>query len=70
MPIYAVINTQTQKVENTIIADNADIATEVTNSLCIEIEDQPGSPGIRWSYDGTNFTAPVVEVPTEETPTE
>jgi hypothetical protein len=65
MSIYAVINTNTNKIENTIIADSIGIAEEVTGKLCIEIQYEPGSPGIGWSYDGTNFSAPVIEEPTE-----
>ena len=70
MSIYAVINTNTNKIENTIIADSIDIAEEVTGKLCIEIQYEPGGPGIGWSYDGINFSAPVVEVPAEEIPAE
>jgi len=47
-------------VTNTIIAVTLEIAQEVTGKTCVEYtEDSPA--GIGWSYDGTNFTAPVEE---------
>jgi hypothetical protein len=57
-------------VDNVIVADTKEIAEMVTGLSCIETSNEPGDPGIGWSYDGTNFTAPVVEVPVEETSTE
>ena len=68
MANYAVIKDGI--VNNVIIADTKEIAETVTGVTCVEIEYIPGAPGIHWTYDGTNFTAPVVEVSTEETPTE
>ena len=49
-------------VVNTIVADSAEIAEEVTKQVCIEYEFTAGAPGIGWTYDGAEFTAPVAEV--------
>ena len=68
MAHFAVIKNNT--VNNVILADNKEIAEEITGLTCIEYENIPGAPCIGWSYDGTTFTAPVVEEPTEETPAE
>jgi hypothetical protein len=57
-------------VDNVIVADTKEIAEMVTGLSCIEIYNEPGDPGIGWLYDGTNFTAPVIEIPEEETITE
>ena len=51
------------KVTNTIVADTKEIAEEVTSSLCIEYTEE-NTAGIGWTFDGTNFIAPVEE-PTE-----
>ena len=59
MANYAVIKDGI--VSNVIVADTQTIAGEVTGLTCVEIEHEPGSPGIGWSYDGAEFTAPVVE---------
>lgn len=64
MANYAVIKNGV--VINTIIADTQEIAEKVSmdiysTDLCIEIEHVPGAPGIGWTYDGAEFTAPVVE---------
>lgn len=53
-------------VDNVIVADTQEVAEQVTGLTCVEIEQIPGGPGIGWSYDGTEFSAPVVE----ETPGE
>jgi len=68
MANYAVIKDGI--VNNVIVADTKEIAETVTGLTCVEIEYVPGSPGIGWTYDGTNFSAPVIETITEETPTE
>jgi hypothetical protein len=68
MANYAVI--QNGFISNIIVADTQEIAEAVTNLVCIKINNEPGDPGIGWSYDGTNFTAPVIETPEEETPEE
>jgi hypothetical protein len=65
MANYAVI--QNGIVTNIIVADTKEIAETVTGLTCIENENLPGTLGIGWSYDGTTFTAPVIELPTEET---
>jgi hypothetical protein len=58
MANYAVINNE--KVINVILADSKEIAEEVTGLTCIEYtEENPA--GIGWTYDGTDFTAPVIE---------
>lgn len=53
-------------VDNVIVADTKEIAETVTGLLCVEYENIPGAPSIGWSYDGSVFTAPVVE-PSEVT---
>ena len=68
MANYAVIKDGT--VNNTIVADSKEIAESVTGLTCIEFQLEPGAPGIGWSYDGTDFSAPVTEEPVEETPSE
>jgi hypothetical protein len=68
MASYAVIKDGI--VNNVIIAESQEIAESVTGLTCVEIQQEPGAPGIGWSYDGTSFTAPVIEVPEEETPAE
>jgi hypothetical protein len=68
MANYAVIKDGV--VNNVIVADTQAIAQEVTGLTCVEIEHVPGAPGIGWTYDGTNFSAPVIEEPAEETPAE
>jgi hypothetical protein len=64
MANYAVIKDGI--VDNVIVADTQAIAEAVTGLTCVEIEHVPGAPGIGWSYDGAEFTAPI----TEETPNE
>jgi hypothetical protein len=59
MANYAVIKDGI--VNNVIVADTKEIAETVTGLTCVEVEHVPGSPGIGWSYDGAEFTAPVVE---------
>jgi Cu/Ag efflux pump CusA len=55
-------------VTNLIIADSLEVANAVIdNGTCIEYTN-PRSVGIKWSYDGSTFTAPALEspaVPTE-----
>ena len=63
MANYAVIKDGV--VNNVIVADTKEIAETVTGLTCIEYENVPGAPGIGWTYDGTNFSAPVIEVPAE-----
>jgi hypothetical protein len=58
MANFAVMSGTT--VSNVILADSKEIAELTTNSVCVEYtEDNPA--GIGWTYDGTVFTAPVVE---------
>jgi hypothetical protein len=59
MANYAVIKDGI--VDNVIVADTKEIAETVTGLACVEIEHVPGAPGIGWSYDGVEFTAPIVE---------
>lgn len=66
MANYAVIKDGI--VNNVIVADSKEIAEQVTGLTCIEYENVPGAPVIGWTYDGTSFSAPVIEVPAEETP--
>lgn len=67
MANYAVIKDGI--VDNVIVADTKEIAETVTGLTCIEYTDE-NPAGIGWTYDGTNFSAPVIEVPAEETPAE
>ena len=67
MANYAVIKDGI--VNNVIVADTKEIAETVTGLTCIEYTDETPA-GIGWTYDGTNFSAPVIEVPAEETPAE
>jgi hypothetical protein len=59
MANYAVIKNGI--VNNVIVADTKEIAEEVTGLTCVEVENVPGAPGIGWSYDDAEFTAPVEE---------
>jgi hypothetical protein len=59
---YAVI--ENNVVTNIIVCDSKEIAEQVTGLTCIEYtEENPAAIG--WTYDGSVFTAPVVEEPTE-----
>ena len=55
---YAVMSGNT--VSNVIVADSKENAELVTNSTCVEYTEESPA-GIGWSYDGSVFTAPVVE---------
>jgi len=59
MAKYAVIKDGI--INNVILADTKQIAETVTGLTCVEIEHIPDAPGIGWTYDGAEFTAPVVE---------
>ena len=59
MATFAVIKDGT--VNNVIVADTKEIAETVTGLTCIEYTDE-NRAGIGWTYDGAEFTAPVVEV--------
>ena len=59
MANYAVIKNGV--VDNVIVADTKEIAETVTGLTCIEYENILGAPGVGWTYDGAEFTAPVVE---------
>lgn len=63
MANYAIIKDSV--VFNVIVADTKEIAETVTGLTCIEVSNEPGAPGIGWSYDGAEFTLPVVETPAE-----
>jgi hypothetical protein len=69
MSNYAVLD-DNGLVINSIVAESKAIAESVTGMTCIEFQLESGAPGIGWTYNGTDFTAPVVEVPVEETLTE
>ena len=63
MANYAVVNNQL--VVNTILADSQEIAEQCNPGfICVEYTAESPA-GIGWTYDGTNFIAPVVEEPTE-----
>lgn len=52
-------------VTNLIVADSLEVAEAVSNFPCIEYANHTDA-GIGWTYDGTNFIAPVITPPTEE----
>lgn len=52
-------------VSNLIIAETLKIAEEVTSQICVELTESV-SVGIGWTYDGTNFIAPLEETPITE----
>lgn len=59
MATFAVI--EEGKVINVIIAENQEIAELVTQKTCVEYtETKPA--GINWTYDGTKFIEPVMEI--------
>jgi hypothetical protein len=57
MTNYAVI--QNNLVTNVIVVDTLEIAQTVTGLQCVDTTGT--NAGIGWSYDGTNFSPPVVE---------
>jgi hypothetical protein len=63
MANYAVIKDGI--VNNVIVADTKEIAETVTGLTCIEYTNE-NPAGIGWAYDGASFTAPVIEVPEQE----
>ena len=42
-------------VDNIIVADSLEIATEVTGLTCIEADNINDRPHIGWLFDGENF---------------
>jgi len=66
MANYAVIKNGI--ITNVIVSESQEIAESITGLACVEFQLEPGAPGIGWSYNGTDFTAPVIEEPAEETP--
>lgn len=61
MPKFLVI--ENEKAINSIIADSAEIATQLTNRLCIEVEHKTGEPDIGWYYINNQFVAPAAPEP-------
>ncbi len=59
MANYAVI--KDGLVTNVIVAESKEIAESVTGLTCVEVNNEPGAPGIGWSYDGSSFSAPITE---------
>lgn len=63
MPHYAIINGSA--VVNVIIADTLEdanlLAPYSAGTFAVEIPNEPNSPSVGWSYDGTTFAAPVLE---------
>jgi hypothetical protein len=66
MTNFAVLNGN--QVGNVIVAETKQDAELATNSICIEYTAE-NPAGIGWTWDGTNFVAPVAEL-IEEAPTE
>jgi hypothetical protein len=62
MANFAVMSGTT--VTNIIVAETKENAELVTKSECIEYTDE-NPAGIGWTYDGTNFVAPIEETPSE-----
>jgi hypothetical protein len=62
MATYAVI--KDGKVTNTIIAESKEVAESVVGSTCVEYTEE-NPVGVGYLYNGTVFTAPAVEEPTE-----
>lgn len=58
MANFAVI--ENDLVINVIIADDLEIAEQVTGKPCIEYDDD-NPAGIGWTYDGESFTPPKIE---------
>lgn len=58
MATYAVV--ENNIVTNVIVANNANIAQQITNKTCIEY-DKSNPAGIGWTYDGEKFVAPKPE---------
>ena len=57
---FAII--ENNKVINVILADSKEIAEQVTGLQAVETT---GKPWIGWTWDGSNFIAPVEETPNE-----
>lgn len=47
-------------VDNLIVADTLEVAEVVSRTVCVEYTDA-FAVGRGWTYDGTNFVAPVTE---------
>jgi len=56
---YAVI--QNNIVSNIIVAESKEIAENATGFNCVEVDSSTFEVSVGWSYDGTDFTAPVTE---------
>jgi hypothetical protein len=56
MPTYAVINGEL--IENLIVAENLETATEVTGKNCIEYDQSELRITTEWKWDGNNFIDP------------
>jgi hypothetical protein len=63
---FAVLTDNT--VSNVIIAETKEIAEQVTQLTCVEYTDEEPA-GIGWTYDGTKFIQPVIEIIEELTQT-
>lgn len=62
MATFAVI--ESNKVTNVIVADTKEVAETVTGLTCIEYtEENPA--GIGWTYNGSAFEQPLIQVPNE-----
>ena len=48
-------------VTNVVIADSLEVAEQVTNATCFEVEHKIDAPGIGWTYEDSVFTPPVVQ---------
>jgi hypothetical protein len=66
MANYLVI--EDSKVVNVIVADTAEIAAEVTGKEVLE--STSSEPWLDWTRFGNTWSAPVVEEPVVEEPTE
>jgi hypothetical protein len=66
MPNYGVV--EKNIIVNVIVAENKEIAETATGQLCVELPHY--NVGRGWTYEGGTFTAPVIETPVVEAPTE
>ena len=62
MANFAVLSGNT--VMNIITADSLEIAESVTGLTCIEYTNE-NPAGIGWTYNGSTFEEPLIEVPNE-----
>jgi len=60
MPNFAVI--ENDEIVNVIVAENQALAEQVTETECLEIENEPGSPGIGWKRVKNKWINPNISI--------